>query len=86
LFFGVVAVLRNVGAFVVYFAGAALLGVGLPMLVAQLLGGEGSLASALRFLLRIALLFVLVPTLAASLYVSFRQVFAQDDQPAPADE
>ena len=82
------AVLRNAGAFIVYFAGAALLGVGLPMLVVQVLGGDGSLASALRFLLRIALLFVLVPTLAASLYVSFRQVFAPGEEPAPepADE
>lgn len=88
LFFGAVAVLRNASAFIVYFAGAALLGVGLPMLVVQVLGGDGSLASALRFLLRIALLFVLVPTLAASLYVSFRQVFAPGEQPAPepADE
>ncbi|MBT9518008.1 MAG: hypothetical protein IV112_15080 [Methyloversatilis discipulorum] len=88
LFFGAVAVLRNAGAFIVYFAGVALLGVGLPMLVVQVLGGDGSLASALRFLLRIALLFVLVPTLAASLYVSFRQVFAPGEEPAPepADE
>jgi hypothetical protein len=88
LFFGAVAVLRNARAFIVYFAGAALLGVGLPMLVVQVLGGDGGLASALRFLLRMALLFVLVPTLAASLYVSFRQVFAPAEEPAPepADE
>lgn len=84
LFFGMIGVLRNVGPFLVYFAGAALLGVVLPMLVMQLLG-EGGLAGVLRFLLRLALLFVLIPTLAASLYVSFCQVFAAGAD-APQDE
>ena len=59
------------------------------MLAHQIFGVLGLLLQGLLnglCLLRIALLFVLVPTLAASLYVSFRQVFAQDDQPAPADE
>ena len=83
LFFGVIAVLRNAGAFIVYFAGAALLGVGLPVLVIQLIGSDEGIASLLRIAVRMALLFVLVPTLAASLYVSFQQVFAQLPEPAP---
>lgn len=86
LFFGAVGVLRNAAAFVVYFAGAALLGVGLPVVIVQALGGDEGLGSLLRIALRLALLFVLVPTLAASLYVSFQQVFAPDPAPEPADE
>lgn len=94
LFFGAIGVLRNIVPFVVYFAGAALLGVGLPMLLVQALDSDG-VSGILRFVLRMALLFVLVPTMAASLYVSFRQVFAQaepeaappaPDAPGPADE
>ncbi|WP_374340118.1 BPSS1780 family membrane protein [Methyloversatilis sp.] len=84
LFFGAVAVVRNAGAFVVYFAGAAMLGVGLPMLIVQVLTGDDVFSGMLRFLLRMTLLFALVPTLAASLYVSFRQVFAPAE-PSPAD-
>ena len=83
LFFGVVGVLRNVGAFLVYFAGAALLGVGLPVLVIQLIGNDEGIASLLRIGVRMTLLFVLVPTLAASLYVSFQQVFAQLPEAVP---
>jgi hypothetical protein len=88
LFFGAVAVLRNAGAFIVYFAGAALLGVGLPVLVIQLIGSDEGIASLLRIAVRMTLLFVLVPTLAASLYVSFQQVFAQGPgaSPDPAPE
>ncbi|HEY9194137.1 MAG TPA: BPSS1780 family membrane protein [Methyloversatilis sp.] len=88
LFFGSVAVLRNCGAFIVYFAGGALLGVALPLLVVQFIGGDGGLGSVLRIGLRMLLLFVLVPTLAASLYVSFQQVFAQSPaaDPGPAPE
>jgi hypothetical protein len=86
LFFGVVGVLRNVGAFLVYFAGAALLGVGLPVLVIQLIGNDEGIASLLRIAVRMVLLFVLVPTLAASLYVSFQQVFAQQPDPVPEPE
>ncbi len=96
LFFGAVAVLRNAGAFIVYFAGAALLGVGLPVLVVHLIGDGDGVASLLRIAVRMVLLFVLVPTLAASLYVSFQQVFAQvpevppeappDAESGPADE
>jgi hypothetical protein len=87
LFFGSVAVLRNSGAFIVYFAGGALLGVALPLLVVQSIG-DGGLGSVLRIGLRMLLLFVLVPTLAASLYVSFQQVFAQSPaaEPDPVPE
>ncbi len=83
LFFGVVAVLRNAGAFAVYFAGAGLLGVGLPVLAIQLIGGADAISGMLRIALRLVLLFVLVPTLAASLYVSFQQVFAATPEPEP---
>ncbi|MCQ9375952.1 hypothetical protein NMQ14_17010 [Methyloversatilis sp. XJ19-13] len=86
LFFGAVAVLRNAGAFIVYFAGAAVLGVGLPVLVIQLIGNDEGIASLLRIGVRMTLLFVLVPTLAASLYVSFQQVFAQLPEPEPEPE
>jgi hypothetical protein len=83
LFFGAIGVFRNAGAFIVYFIAAALLGVGLPVFLIQMLGSDDGMGSILRITVRMALLFVLVPTLAASLYVSFRQVFAgQADEPA----
>lgn len=85
LFFGAIGVFRNAGAFIVYFIAAALLGVGLPVLLIQMLGSDDGMGSVLRIAVRMALLFVFVPTLAASLYVSFRQVFAQQAD-EPADE
>lgn len=76
VFFGLVGVWRNLPVFIVYFAGASLLGVGLPLLVLQAFGGEGDLLSVmLRTAVRMSLLFVLGPSLVASLYVSYVQIF-----------
>lgn len=80
LFFSLVACLRNWPAFLVY--GLGLLGVGalLPGLVVGLLGGlfPGA-ASFLTSLITLPLLMVLAPTMFASYYVSYREVFVMPE-------
>jgi hypothetical protein len=77
LFFSIVAVLRNWQAFAVY--GAAVFGVSalapglLRAAVAALPETLGTLVGAV---VSLAMIFVLMPTLFASIYVSYREVFA----------
>ncbi len=80
LFFSLVACLRNWPAFLVY--GLGLLGVGilLPGLVVGLLGTlfPGA-ASFFTSLVTLPLLMVLAPTMFASFYVSYREVFVMPE-------
>jgi hypothetical protein len=85
LFFSVVAVLRNWRAFAVYGAGAVLLTVALPGTVRLLFAFSDTLLTLASAALTMALVFVVMPTLFASVYMSYRDVFAPQDQ-APAGE
>ncbi len=77
LFFSIVAVLRNWPAFAVYGASVVALSAIAPGLlrtaVSVLPGTVGTLFGAA---VSLAMIFVLMPTLFASIYVSYREVFA----------
>lgn len=83
IFFGVVAIFRNPAAFLVFIASAGLLSFGLSLVVTMVAGIIGLGAGGVSTLLFMALIFVFVPTQAASTYVSFQQVFAVEQPPAP---
>ena len=81
LFFSFVACLRNWRAFLVYSASIAVVGALLPGLLVGVLssmsaGGAGLLSVALTSLI----VLVLLPTLYASFYVSYRDVFVSIDE------
>ena len=81
LFFSFVACLRNWRAFLVYSASIAVVGALLPGLLvgvfsAMSAGGAGLLSVALTSLI----VLVLLPTLYASFYVSYRDVFVSIDE------
>ncbi|MCC7059059.1 MAG: hypothetical protein IT508_02375 [Burkholderiaceae bacterium] len=82
LFFSFVACLRNWRPFLMYGFGVALISAILPGLV---LGLVGALSTPLLRMVAVAmslpLLFVFVPTLFASFYVSYRDVFVQTAGP-----
>lgn len=80
LFFSLVACLRNWSAFLVYgvcvlFFALFLPGLLLAMLLASLAGGAGMSATLLTF----AVVLLVTPTLYASFYVSYRDVFVSAD-------
>jgi hypothetical protein len=83
LFFSFVACLRNWRAFLVYGAAVALFGALLPGVLAALLSavlpGGGNLLS---ILLSALIILFLLPTLYASFYVSYRDVFVSVDDNA----
>lgn len=76
LFFSFIACARNWRPFVVYGLGVALISAILPGIV---LGIAGAISISLQKMMLVALslplLFVFVPTLFASFYVSYREVF-----------
>ena len=80
LFFSFMACLRNWRPFVAYGLGVALISAILPGI---LLGIVGALSPALMRMVAVAmslpLLFVFVPSLFASFYVSYRDVFVRND-------
>jgi len=81
LFFSFVACLRNWRAFLVYSASIAVVGALLPGLLVGVFstlfaGGAGLLSVALTSLI----VLVLLPTLYASFYVSYRDVFVSIDE------
>jgi hypothetical protein len=82
LFFSLVACLRNWRPFLVYGLGVAFISVLLP---GALLGVVEAFSPALQRMMVIALslplLFVFVPTLFASFYVSYRDVFVAAAEP-----
>ncbi len=76
VFFSFVASWRNWRAFAAYGAAIVVVGVLLPgmlLVIASLL--SSSLVNILSVALRMLLLFVLAPTLVASVYLSYRDVF-----------
>jgi len=84
LFFSLVASLRNWRAFALYGLTLVLVGAVLPgliLIVAGLL--SQSLLAVLSIALRMLLIFVLAPTMVASIYMSYRGVF---EATASADE
>jgi hypothetical protein len=80
VFFSFVAAWRNWRAFAVYGLSTALVAIAVPGL---LLIGAGAIAKSLldvmAIVLKMVLMFVMAPTLMASLYVSYRDVFHGGD-------
>lgn len=76
LFFSAVAVLRNWRAFLVYGVGALLLTAILPGIARALFGFSDSLLTVASAAITMLLVFVAMPTLFASVYMSYREVFA----------
>ena len=70
LFFSLVASVRNWRAFLTYSLAVGIIGIFVPRLLGAL-GGGGSLAA----MFTVALSMVLLPTVYASFYVSYRDVF-----------
>lgn len=84
LFFSFVASWRNWKAFSMYGIAIVLVGAVLPGLILILAGQVSqSLLTVLNTALRMLLIFVLAPTMVASVYLSYRDVFAT---PVPSDE
>ncbi len=76
LFFSFVASWRNWRAFTAYGLALGLVGAVLPGLILIIAGFiSGSLVSILSVALRMLLIFVLAPTMVASVYLSYRDVF-----------
>jgi hypothetical protein len=84
LFFSFVASWRNWRAFTAYGLALGLVGAVLPGLILIIAGFiSGSLVSILSVALRMLLIFVLAPTMVASVYLSYRDVF---EAPVTPDE
>jgi hypothetical protein len=95
LFFSFIASWRNWRAFTVYALVLVLVGAVLPGLILIIAGVlSQALLTILSVALRMLLIFVLAPTMVASVYLSYRDVFAAvapepappDAAPAPPDE
>ena len=77
LFFSFVASWRNWRAFTVYGLALALVGVAVPAALLLFAGLVSQyLQAVLSTALRMLLVFVLAPTMVASIYLSYRDVFA----------
>jgi hypothetical protein len=84
VFFSFVASWRNWRSFSVYGLAVGVVGVVLPGLILLIVGAiSAPLLSVLSVILRMLLLFVLAPVLMASVYLSYRDVFAVDDVADP---
>ena len=85
LFFSFIACARNWRPFLVYGLGVAFISAILPGIV---LGIVGAVSAPMQKMVAVAmslpLLFVFVPTLFASFYVSYRDVFVRTDEAADA--
>ena len=77
LFFSLMACVRNWRAFLVYSLAVAIAGVFVPQLIAGLMAGPEE--SALPTLIVVVISLILLPTLYASFYVSYRDVFRHLD-------
>jgi hypothetical protein len=88
LFFSFIASWRNWRAFTMYGLVLVLVGVLLPGLILIVAGALSQpLLSILSVALRMLLIFVLAPTMVASVYLSYRDVFAAvapEPEPVPA--
>ena len=86
LFFSFVASWRNWRAFAMYGLALILVGALVPGLILIVAGAiSQTLLSILSVALRMLLIFVLAPTMVASVYLSYRDVFA-DRVPAPTPD
>lgn len=84
LFFSFVASWRNWRAFAMYGLALILVGAVLPGLILIVAGLiSQSLLSVLSVALRMLLIFVLAPTMVATVYLSYRDVFEKRDIAAP---
>lgn len=83
VFFSAVAVLRNWSAFAVYGASAVLVSSLVPSAFGLFGGGTGALATISVLAGLMFLAFVLMPTLFASIYVSYREVFTPSSESQP---
>ena len=87
LFFSFVASWRNWKAFAVYGLVLVFVGVLLPGLILIIAGQiSQSLLAVLNTALRMLLIFVLAPTMVASVYLSYRDVFAAIPPSSETDE
>ena len=90
LFFSFIASWRNWRSFAMYGLALALVGAVLPGLILIVAGAiSQSLLGVLSVALRMLLIFVLAPTMVASVYLSYRDVFAAPAaaaDPAPEQE
>ena len=84
LFFSFIASWRNWRAFCIYGLALGLVGAALPGLILIIAGLISPvLVNVLSIALRMLLIFVLAPTMVASVYLSYRDVF---EAPPVADE
>ena len=76
LFFSLVACLRNWRPFLLYSLSIGVIGVVVPRLIDGLLGGGEGVGQLLPTMLTVMVSLVLLPTLYASFYISYRDIFA----------
>jgi hypothetical protein len=76
LFFSLVACLRNWRPFLLYTLAIGVIGAVVPRLINGLLGAGDSDSQLLPTMISIMLSLVLLPTLYASFYISYREIFA----------
>jgi hypothetical protein len=87
LFFSFVASWRNWRAFAAYGVVLVLVGAVVPGVILIIAGQiSQSLLTVLNTALRMILIFVLAPTMVASVYLSYRDVFAAPPEPEPEPE
>lgn len=85
LFFSFIACLRNWRPFVIYGLGVAFISAILPGIVLGIVGATSApLAKMVAVAMSLPLLFVFVPSLFASFYVSYRDVFVAQVEAADA--
>ena len=87
LFFSFVASWRNWRAFAMYALAIAVVGAVIPGLILIIAGQiSQTLLNVLNVAVRMMVIFVLAPTMVATVYLSYRDVFAASETPPPADE
>lgn len=82
LFFSLVACARNWRAFLVYSLAVGAIGVIVPRLVDGLLGGGEGVGQLLPTMITVTISLILLPTLYASFYISYRDIFVSLDDEA----
>ncbi len=75
LFFSLIACARNWRPFLMYSLAVGIIGVFVPRMANALLGGGEGVGQILPSLITVAISLVLLPTLYASFYISYRDIF-----------
>jgi len=75
LFFSLIACARNWRPFLMYSLAVGIIGVFVPRMTNALLGGGEGIGQILPSLITVAISLVLLPTLYASFYISYRDIF-----------